>query len=443
MIKNRTKKRVYLDYASTTPLDKRVKKAMDRFLDKDFGNAGSIYKEGMEAKKALGEARKKIAGVFKCKTEEIIFTSGGTESNNLAIIGVMNAIADLRGVNTRICADLKNFHIITTQIEHSSVLQCFKKLEKKGAQVSYIGVGQNGVVNPKDIENALRLNTVLVSVMYANNEIGTIQPIREISKIIKSHNLQTSKSVNLQTYKPCEKNSLGIFPQSGISQGKLRNLQTYFHSDASQAACYLDLNVERLGVDLMTIDGHKIYGPKGVGALFVKKGTTISKIMEGGEQEMDLRPGTEPIPLIVGLSEALVIADSEREKEFARLSKLRDYFYSQILKNLRIDTSGKKEKKIELNGEMENRLPNNLNIYVPGIDAEFAVIKLDEKGIACSAKSACLKDGSSYVVNALNLGKERGKQSLRFSLGRFTTKSEIDYAIKVLKTYFLVPKRII
>lgn len=383
-------KRIYMDYASTTPVDPRVLKAMLPYFDKKFGNPSSIHKEGVEVKKVIDVSRKAVAGILQAHANEIVFTSGGTESNNLAILGVVRAL-EKKGVL------VSKMHFITTVIEHSSILECFRELESRGAIVDYAPVRENGIVDPKVIEKLIRPETVLISVGYANNEIGTIQPIREISRLIKYF----SKPFTL-------------------------NSKPYFHSDASQAPLYLDCMVERLGVDLMTLDGHKMCGPKGVGALYVKRGTSVSQILFGGGQEKGLRSTTENVPGIIGFAKAFEIASSLREKESSRLEKLRDYFYSSILQNA--ETTKKFGKNgLVVNGDMKVRLPNNINISISRIDAEFAVLKLDNAGIACSTKSSCLgSDGGSYVVKALGGEKNRHIESLRFTMGRDTTKKDIN-----------------
>lgn len=383
-------KKVYLDHASTTPIDPAVKKEMVRFLDVDFGNAGSIHNAGVIAKKALADSRKKIASVLSVKSDEIIFTGSGTESNNIAIFGSVISIRQ-KGLQ------FKEMHFITSKIEHSSVLECFKALEKRGAEVTYVDVGPDGVVDAKSVASALRPSTVLVSIMYANNEIGTVQPIREISRVIRAHNSKVSKP---------------------------SNVQTRFHTDASQAPLYLPLIIESLGVDMLTLDGHKIYGPKGVGMLYVSRNISLSPIMAGGSQEKGLRPGTENIPSIVGMAKALEIASKFREKESKRLRALLDHTIKILAKKL---------PEAKLNGSLEKRLPNNLNISIPNVDSEFLVIALDRHGISASTKSSCLRDESeSYVVRALGGDSERARSSLRFSFGRSTTKADIDYLLQTL-----------
>ncbi len=370
-------KRIYMDHSATTYLDPRVKKAMENFGFEKFGNPSSIYKEGREAKKAVESARSEIARIIKAKLEEIIFTSGGTESDNLAIFGVAGS-------------ESKQFkhHIITTKFEHHAVLNPIKFLEKQGFQITYLDVGKEGIVNPKDVEKALRPETILVSIMYANNEIGTIQPIADIGKILKNH-------------------------------------KAVFHTDACQAAGYLDLNAEKLGVDLMTINGSKIYGPKGVGLLYARKGIKLEPLMRGGEQEKKIRPGTENVPGIIGLASALRISQKEKNKEAKRLAALRDYFIKRLTAEI---------PKIFLNGHSKIRLPNNINVSILGTEGESIVLFLDELGVACSTGSACTSEKlePSHVIMALGKSYEYSHGSVRFTLGRCNTKKDIDYVMKIL-----------
>jgi cysteine desulfurase len=383
-------KRIYLDYASTTPLDRRVEKEIEKHFSLTFGNPAGLYAEGVSAKKVLEDARTDFARQLEVHSDEVIFTGSGTEANNLAILG---AVAAGKAASMK----FSEMHAVTTAIEHSSVLECFKVLEKMGVAVSYLPVQENGIVSLGTVRNALRPNTVLISVMLANNEIGTIQPVSKIGKIIR----------DFRNRRPAER-------------GKI-----IFHTDASQAGLFMDIKPEHLGVDLMTVDGHKVYGPKGVGALFVKRGLAVAPIQFGGGQERTLRPGTENVPLIAGMVKAFQIAAAEREKEAARLLKLRHYLHSGLIKSL---------GTVAVNGDLKERLPNNLNISLPGIDTEFLVIRLDARGISCSTKSACDKDERrSYVVAALPWGgEERSGSTLRISLGRFTQKSDIDRFLKIL-----------
>ncbi|KND47752.1 MAG: cysteine desulfurase [Parcubacteria bacterium C7867-006] len=380
------KKRVFLDYASTTPILKEVEFEINKKKTSLYFNPSALYSESILAKEELSSARKKIANIISSQKEDIVFTSGGTESNNLAILGVFEA--NRKNGFTQ--------HFVTTTIEHPAVLEVFKEIENRGGEVTIVPVGEDGIVSPKSIKEVLRENTVLVSVMYANNEIGTIQPINEISKVIR----EFRKSKNT------------ILP--------------YFHTDACQAPSYLDMNVLRLGVDLMTVDGIKIYGPRGSGFLYVRGDVKIKPIVFGGGQEKGLRSGTENISNVVGLAKALEIVTSERERESKRLELIRDYGIKNILEIF---------PKASLNGSHKNRLPNNLNICFHGLDAEFSVISLDVNGVCASYSSSCRtlkEDSSSYVIS--NIGKENcSLSSLRFTMGRGTKKSDIDYLIKVLK----------
>ena len=379
------KKRIYLDHAATTYLDPRVKKAMERCWSDDFGNPSTIYHEGRKAKRDIEESRKIIAGIIRSHPDEIIFTSGGTESNNLAIFGSANKY--------------KKGHIITTKFEHHSVLNPIKFLEKNGFNVTYLDVGEDGVVDPKDIKKALRLETILVSIIYANNEIGTIQPIAEIGRIIKEFKIKNLKS-------------------------KIDEKIPFFHIDACQATGYLDMDVKKLGVDMMTVNGSKVYGPKGLGFLYVKRGVKLIPMMYGGEQENKLRPGTENVPAIVGLAEAIKIADKEKKKEVKRLTVLRDYFIGRLTKEI---------PNVFLNGHPQKRLPNNINISIMGIEGESAVLYLDDLGVSCSTGSACTSDSlePSHVIMALGRSYEFGHGSIRFSLGKVNKKSDINYVMNI------------
>ncbi|MFA6523925.1 MAG: cysteine desulfurase family protein [Candidatus Paceibacterota bacterium] len=369
-------KKIYLDYASSASVDS--------------ANPGAIHELGIKEKSKLENARKNVADVLGAHSDEIVFTSGATESNNLALMGVIEKIS-------------QTFfpHIIITNIEHASVLEVCKHLEKtKQAEVTYVPVEENGIVDPKKIKKAIKKNTILVSVMYANNEIGTIQPIGEIAKEIRYF----------------RKHKTSIFP--------------LFHTDATQAINYLLIKVEKLGIDLMSFNGAKIYGSKGVGVLYVKRKTPISSIMFGGNQEFGLRPGTENVAGVVALKDALQVVEKIKEKEVKRLTKLRDYFldqlnYSKILTNYRI----------VLNGDLKNRLPNNINITIPKIPSDLLVLELSARGIYISEKSACKSgDGkASGVIKAINPNGNENDGSLRFSLGRQTKKTDIDYTIKSLK----------
>lgn len=394
---NKKEKEIYLDYVSSTPVSKEVLEVMKPYWNEKYGNAGENHKFGRETKRALDESREKIAKIFDASVKEIIFTSGGTESNNLAILGFFNQIKKETGT-------LNGYHAITSEIEHSSVLKTFKHLEKEGLNVSYIKVDENGIIDLKEFTENIKEKTIFVSIMMINNEIGTIQPISEIAKIIRKNR------------KIFPKNS--IFPNSEFP---------IFHTDASQSPLFLDLNVKKLGVDMLTIDGQKIYGPKGVGALYIKNEIKIQPLFFGGSQEFGLRPGTENISLIVGLSKALEIASNKREEVSNKILKLREYFINKIKKEI---------PDSKLNGSMEHRAPNNVNVSFKNVDHEYLVVQLDESGIFCSTKSSCLnkKDSDSYVLNAINRGKIK-TGGVRFSLGKETTKDDLDYVIEKLKKF--------
>ena len=384
-------RRVYLDYAATTPLDPRVKEAMDSWWTENFGNAGGLYEEGRRAKEALQNSREVIAKLIGTRTEEIIFTSGGTEADNLAIFGVARKLE----AELPFGSSASKPHIITTTFEHHAVLHPCQQLEKEGFEVSYLDVGKDGVVNPEDVRKALRPETILVSIMYANNEIGTIQPIYEIGKIIREFRAQNKSQL------------------------------PYFHTDACQAAGYLDLNVNNLGVDLMSVNASKIYGPKGVGFLYKRAGVKIKPQILGGGQEGRMRSGTEAIPLVVGMAEAFKIAQKEREEESGRLIPLRDYFISEILKRI---------PKVVLNGHPANRLPNNINVSILDIEGEALILYLDAEGISISTGSACTSESldPSHVILALGKPYEFAHSSMRFTLGRSTTKEDLDYVLEKL-----------
>jgi cysteine desulfurase len=385
--------RIFMDYASTTPTDKRVVREMLPFFTKNFHNASALYKEGVCARNVIDEARKKIAQIVQSKTTEIIFTSSGTESDNLGIVGVAREILK----NLR--KEKINFkpHVITTNIEHVAVLESFKQLDKEGFDVTYLPVDEKGLVKDSDVRNVLRPETILVSIMLANNEIGTILPVRQIGVV-------------LDQYKK--------------SENRIKTEYPYLHTDASQAANYLEINIDRLNADLLTLDGSKIYGPKGIGCLVIKSYVPVQPILYGGGHEFGMRPGTENVPLIVGFAKALEITQEIKEKESKRLKVLQKYFL-EILSII--------VPNAILNGDLENRLPNNINVCIPNINSEFAVIQLDEMGIACAATTACKNlssGGSSYVIQAL--GRNCEKTSLRFTFGRDTTKSEIKKVVSLL-----------
>jgi cysteine desulfurase len=358
----KSKRKIYLDYASSS-----LKKA---------ANPSAIHELGVAEKGKLESARARVARVLHAHPEEIVFTSGATESNNIVILGSPKG------------------HVVTTNIEHASVLEPVKH---RGS-ATFVPVEANGIVDPKKIRAALRPDTILVSVIYANNEIGTIQPIQEISKVIRHHRKTHGKKV-------------------------------YFHTDATQAINYLPIDVEKLGVDLLTFNGAKIYGPKSAGVLYVKRNTPLMPTMFGGEQERGLRPGTENPDVALELARALENAEKNKIKEIKRLKLIQKYFF---------DSLARINKKIIINGDIEDRLPNNINITVPNIPSDLLVIELSAHGVMASAKSACKAgDGkASHVISAINPKIKETDGSLRFSLGRETSRDDVSYALSALKNIF-------
>ena len=369
-------RRIYLDYAATTPTHPDVVKAMLPYFTEKFGNPSAIYACAQETKAAIEDARSKVAQLLGARDEEIVFTSGGTEANNFAIKGTAYA-------NKR-----KGNHIITNVIEHHAVLETCHFLEKMGYQLTILPVDSYGMVSPDDVRNAITPKTILITIMMANNEIGTIQPIAEISKIAR---------------------------EAGV----------YLHTDAVQTACHLPINVDELGVDMLSMSAHKFYGPKGVGALYIRKGTRLVSFMHGGGQERNRRASTENVPGIVGMGKAVELAMDEIDAEATRITRLRD----KLIKGLfdRIDP-------LRLNGHPQKRLPNNVNISIAFVEGEAICLNLDVEGICASTGSAC-SSGSlepSHVMLALKLPPEEMRSSIRFSLGKWTTDEEIEYVLDVL-----------
>jgi len=388
---------IYLDNASATPIDKSVLKLMSSYNKDYFSNASAIHGNGVKVREIIEKSRGNVAKQLNAHSDEIIFTGSSTESNALAILGVVN---NFKLNNKGIVP-----HIITSVIEHPAVLENTKMLlERDEVEITYIKVNEEGIINPKDVQEAIKENTILVSIMYANNEIGTIEPLQEIAKEIRHY-----KKISRQN----------IFP--------------IFHTDATQAINYLDIsNVEKLGVDMMSFNGSKIYGPKGIGVLYKKRSIELASLYRGGDQEFGLRSGTEDVASIAGIALALLITNKIKQKESERLIKLRDYAIDKLL-NIKVGSY-----KIILNGSKEIRLPNNINISIPGISSELLVIELDAKGIEVSSKSACKsgEEGGSYVLEALKiLGEKRINEeigSLRVTLGRQTTKAQMDRFVSVL-----------
>ena len=369
-------KQIYLDYAATTPTHPEVVKAMLPYFTSAFGNPSTLYACGQETKGAIEEARVKVADLIGARDEEIVFTSGGTEADNFALKGVAYA------------NEKKGNHIITTPIEHHAVIETCKFLEGRGFKVTCLPVDGYGLVDPDDVRRAITDETILISVMHANNEVGTIEPIAEIGKIAKE-------------------------------------AEIYFHTDAVQAVGRIPVDVDELGVDLLSLSAHKIYGPKGVGALYIRKGTRLSSFMHGGEQEKGRRASTENVPGIVGLGKAAELARQDMSKEVERITCLRDQLIKGLLE--RID-------HIHLNGHPQMRLPNNANVSVDFVEGESMALNLDLEGICVSTGSACSSSSlePSHVLLAMGLPPEQTHGSLRLTLGRWTTEKEINRVIEVL-----------
>lgn len=366
------RKRIYLDHAATTPADSEVVKAMEPYFSKKFGNASSLHSFGRESRKALEESRNKVAELIDSDPSEIVFTSGGTEADNMAVRGTVQ----------------KGDHIITSKIEHHAVLHTCRNLEKSGVEVTYLPVDKYGLVEPERVEKAVKKNTKLVTIMHANNEIGTIQPVKGIGDICKKNNI-------------------------------------LFHTDAVQTFGKVPLDVEKMGIDMLSASGHKIYGPKGIGCLYVRKGVKVRPLLTGGGHEHGLRSGTENVTGAVGFGKACeLVAGRGINKEASRLERLRDRI---IKKALEIPDS-------RLNGHPEKRLPGNVNLSFDNIEGESLILKLDEKEIACSTGSACSTKTlePSHVLMALGLKHMRAHGSLRITLGKGNTKKDVDYLLKVL-----------
>ncbi|MFC1864358.1 cysteine desulfurase NifS [Chloroflexota bacterium] len=369
-------KRIYLDYAATTPTHSDVVKAMLPYFTDAFGNPSSIHSYGQEAKGAIEEARIKVADLIGARDEEIVFTSGGTEADNFAVKGVAFANED------------RGNHIITSSVEHHAVIEVCKFLEKREFSVTYLPVDKYGLVAPADVKKAITKKTILISVMHANNEMGAIEPIAEIGKIAR---------------------------EAGV----------YFHTDAVQTVGHIPVDVNELGVDLLSMSAHKLYGPKGVGALYIRKGTKLIPFIHGGEQERRRRASTENIPGIVGFGKAAELARQEMSKEAERLTCLSDRLIKGLLE--RIDHT-------RLNGHPIMRLPNNVNVSVDYVEGESMLLNLDLEGICASTGSACSSSSlePSHVLLAMGLSHEQAHGSLRFSLGKWTTEEEIERVLEVL-----------
>ena len=367
---------IYFDNAATTKLDEEVLQEMIPYLKENYGNASSIYKLGRESRKAVEDSREKIAKILNCKPNEIYFTAGGSESDNTAIKGIARANKS------------NGNHIITSKIEHPAVLETCKQLEKEGFEISYISVDENGIINLEELKKAIKPATVLITIMFANNEIGTIQPIEEIGEIAKENNI-------------------------------------YFHTDAVQAVGNVKIDVKKLNIDSLSLSGHKFYGPKGIGALYVRTGVKFEKFVNGGHQERNKRAGTENVAGIVGIGKAIELAYNNLDEHNNKIKELRDYYVEQV-----------KEKipYIKINGDMEKRLPGNSNISFRFIEGEGLLLNLDLKEICASSGSACTSGSldPSHVLLAIGLPHEIAHGSLRITIGKYNTKEEIDYLVENL-----------
>lgn len=369
-------KRVYLDHNATTPTHPEVLEAMLTYFNDSFGNPSSIHQFGQQARKAIDEAREKVANFISAKPEEIVFTSGGTEADNFAIKGVIYANEQNGG------------HIITSSIEHHAVLNPCEYLEKKGFKVTYLPVDKYGLIDPEETKKAITKETILITIMHANNEVGTIEPIAEIGRIAKERNIT-------------------------------------LHTDAVQSAGKIPVSVNELHVDLLSLSGHKIYGPKGIGVLYIRKGTRIQPLIQGGHHEKNRRAGTENVPAIVGLGKAIEIAKDTMEKESIRLTNLRNKLCGGIAEKI---------DHVLLNGHPGKRLPNTLNMSFEFVEGESIILNLDLKGIAVSSGSACTSGSlePSHVLKAMGVEPAIAQGSIRFSLGKDNTEEDVDYVLEVL-----------
>jgi cysteine desulfurase len=377
-----TDRLIYMDHAATTPVRPEVLEAMLPYFSENFGNPSSIYEMAQQSRGAVDQARRTIARAIGCRTSEIVFTSGGTESDNAAIKGVATA---LRSIGN---------HVITSSIEHHAVLHACHQLEQFGFDVTYLPVDEFGLVDPEDVAGAVTDRTTLVSVMLANNEIGTIEPIAEIASAVDREASRVGRKI-------------------------------YFHTDAVQGVGAIDVNVRDLGVDLLSMSGHKLHGPKGVGALYIKRGTPFEPLILGGGQERERRSGTENVPSIVGLAEAVRLADLERSAIAQRLTRLRDVIISSVHERI---------PDAKLNGHPVRRLPNNVNISFERVEGEPILLGLDFAGVCASSGSACSSASlePSHVLTAIGLSADLAQGSLRITIGRETTDEDVEYMIETL-----------
>jgi len=390
--------KIYLDHSATTPLDPQVLKKMQPYLTEIFGNASSVHSFGQEALKGVDWAREQLSKLFGCKFKEVIFTSGASESNNLVLRGLVMAFRKKLE---------KKYHIITSKIEHPAILETCQALEQEGlVEVSYIGVNKLGLVEVEEIKKAIKDNTILVSIMYVNNETGVIQPIHEIGKMIEKVNKARIKKI----------------------EDRIKNEvfnKVYFHTDAVQAVNYCKMQANYLGADLITISGHKIYGPKGIGALYIREGTPIKSITFGGHQEYNIRPGTYNVPGIVGLGAAVELVNNQAPSTNDQIKKLRDKLIAGLQKAI---------PETRINGDLENRVPSNANLSFANAEGESMLLMLDMEGIAVSTGSACASGSlaPSHVLSAMGILPKICHASLRFTLGKENTEKEIDRVLEVM-----------
>lgn len=370
-------KNIYFDNAATTRLDEDVLNSMIPYLKEEYGNASSIYKMGRESRKAIEDAREKIAKAINSSPDEIYFTSGGTESDNTAIRGIAYNYKK------------KGNHIITSKIEHPAILETCKQLEREGFEVSYIDVNSNGIIDLEKLKKSIKDTTILISIMFANNEIGTIQPIKDIGKIAKENNV-------------------------------------YFHTDSVQAIGSIKIDVKDMNIDSLSMSAHKFYGPKGIGAIYIRKGISFQKFMNGGHQEKNRRAGTENVASIVGMGKAIELAYKDLEEHVKHIKDLRDYYNREVERRI---------PYIKINGDIEKRLPGNSNISFKFIEGEGLLLNLDLKGICASSGSACTSGSldPSHVLLAIGLPHEVAHGSLRISIGKYNTKEEVDYLLDSLE----------
>lgn len=422
-------KRYYFDYAASTPVAPEVLRAMSPFFSDKFGNPGSLHSFGQDAVSAVDNARELIAKALGAKHDQIVFTSSATEANNLAIKGVF--------FKSRNLARFKKPKIIVSAVEHESVLESVRDLKNLGAEVIYLPVSKSGVVDLKKFKKELDSQVIMVSVMLGNNEIGTIEPVAEISEIISQFKqratLRSGEALRTNGYgaarsKASEDEAPAKTHAGSLSGSRNGEVSPYplFHCDAAQSFPYIEVNVGKLGVDLLTVSSQKIYGPKGAGALYIKDKKLIDPIISGGSQEYGLRSGTENVPAIVGFGEAVKIAEKMKTKEAKQLLELKQYFWRRTQKAV---------SNVEINGPPIGGLPHIINLYFSGQSAETLLARLDLAGFAVSAGSACAARAAkpSYVLLALGYKERRAKSSLRISFGRATKKSDIDKFIRELK----------